>query len=253
MARRRKNKKNIFQTIITTIIIVCIISISYIVENDKKSNEVSVVNNAILNETIIFDISTIPNYNSKPYIEINNNIPYLNEDDYTTKPFETYSELDYLGRSGVAFANICTEIMPKEGEEREDIGNIKDLSGWIQKRYDNIIKDKYLYNRCHLIGWQLSGENANKENLFTGTRYLNTEGMLPFENKIDDYIEKNENNHVLYRVTPIFEGNNLLATGVELEAWSVEDNGEGICFNVYCYNVQPGIVIDYATGESHLK
>ena len=253
MARRRKNKKNIFQTIITTIIIVCIISISYIVENDKKSNEVSVVNNAILNETIIFDISTIPNYNSKPYIEINNNIPYFNEDDYTTKPFETYSELDYLGRSGVAFANICTEIMPKEGEEREDIGNIKDLSGWIQKRYDNIIKDKYLYNRCHLIGWQLSGENANKENLFTGTRYLNTEGMLPFENKIDDYIEKNENNHVLYRVTPIFEGNNLLATGVELEAWSVEDNGEGICFNVYCYNVQPGIVIDYATGESHLK
>lgn len=253
MARRRKNKKNIFQTIITTIIIACIISISYIVENDKKSNEVSVVNNAILNETIIFDISTIPNYNSKPYIEINNNIPYFNEDDYTTKPFETYSELDYLGRSGVAFANICTEIMPKEGEEREDIGNIKDLSGWIQKRYDNIIKDKYLYNRCHLIGWQLSGENANKENLFTGTRYLNTEGMLPFENKIDDYIEKNENNHVLYRVTPIFEGNNLLATGVELEAWSVEDNGEGICFNVYCYNVQPGIVIDYATGESHLK
>ena len=143
--------------------------------------------------------------------------------------------------------------MPKEGEERGDIGSIKDLSGWVQKRYDNLIKDKYLYNRCHLIGWQLSAENANKKNLITGTRYLNTEGMLPFENQVAEYIDKNESNHVLYRVTPIFENDNLLASGVEMEAWSVEDNGQGICFNVYCYNVQPGIVIDYTTGESYAK
>ena len=143
--------------------------------------------------------------------------------------------------------------MPKENEKRGEIGNIKDLSGWVQKRYDNIIKDKYSYNRCHLIGWQLSGENDNKKNLITGTRYLNTEGMLPFENKVAEYIDKNESNHVLYRVTPIFDGDNKLASGVQMEAWSVEDDGKGIHFNVYCYNVQPGIVIDYATGESYLK
>lgn len=143
--------------------------------------------------------------------------------------------------------------MPKEGEERGEIGNIKNLSGWVQKRYDNLIKDKYLYNRCHLIGWQLAGENDNKKNLITGTRYLNTEGMLPFENKVAEYIDKNESNHVLYRVTPIFNGDNKLASGIQMEAWSIEDNGKGIHFNVYCYNVQPGIVIDYTTGESHAE
>jgi DNA-entry nuclease len=153
----------------------------------------------------------------------------------------------------VAFANICKEIMPAETEQRESISSVNDLSGWVQKRYDNIIKDKYLYNRCHLIGWQLAGENANKQNLITGTRYLNTDGMLPFENKVANYIKSNENNHVLYRVTPIYDGNNLLASGVEMEAWSVEDNGEGICFNVYCYNVQPGIEIDYKTGDSSVS
>ena len=120
------------------------------------------------------------------------------------------------------------------------------------KRYDSLIKDKYLYNRCHLIGWQLAGENANKQNLITGTRYLNTEGMLPFENLVADYIKGNNKNHVLYRVTPIYNGNNLLASGVEMEAWSVEDNGQGICFNIYCYNVQPGITINYETGESNI-
>ena len=153
----------------------------------------------------------------------------------------------------MAFANICKEIMPQEGEERGEIGMIKDLSGWVQRRYDNLIKDKYLFNRCHLIGWQLAGENANKKNLITGTRYLNTEGMLPFENLVAEYIRNNQNNHVLYRVTPVFDGKNKLASGVQIEAWSVEDKGQGICFNVYCYNVQPGIVIDYATGESHEK
>ena len=186
-------------------------------------------------------------------ITINNNNPYFTDEDYTTKSFEKYSEWDDLGRSGVAFANVCKETMPKEGEKREDIGSVKNLSGWVQKRYDNLIKDKYLYNRCHLIGWQLSAENANKQNLITGTRYLNTEGMLPFENKVAGYIDNNEKNHVLYRVTPIYEDENLLASGVEMEAWSVEDNGKGVCFNVYCYNVQPGIEIDYATGESHAQ
>lgn len=148
---------------------------------------------------------------------------------------------------------FAKKLCLKNGEERGEIGSIKDLSGWIQKRYDDLIKDKYLYNRCHLIGWQLAGENANKQNLITGTRYLNTEGMLPFENQVAEYIDKNENNHVLYRVTPIFEGNNKLASGVQMEAWSVEDNGQGVKFNVYCYNVQPGIIIDYSNGESHAK
>jgi DNA-entry nuclease len=158
-----------------------------------------------------------------------------------------YSPLDHLDRCGVAVANVCREIMPKE--ERGSIGMVKP-SGWHTVKYD-VVKDKYLYNRCHLIGYQLSGENANKGNLITGTRYLNMEGMLPFENAVAEYVE-NTGNHVLYRVTPIFEGNNLLASGVLMEAWSVEDYGDGICFNVYCYNVQPGVVIDYATGKSQL-
>lgn len=243
--RRKNNKQNIWQGIATIIIIICITAFGYITQNIENSEETNNI------ESSIFNISTIPEYEESPYVEINNNIPYFNEEDYTTEVFENYSQWDKLGRSGVAFANICKETMPKEGEERGEIGSVKNLSGWVQKRYDNLIKDKYLYNRCHLIGWQLAGENANKKNLVTGTRYLNTEGMLPFENQVAEYIRKNQNNHVLYRVTPIFEGNNLLASGVQMEAWSVEDSGQGVHFNVYCYNVQPGIVIDYATGESH--
>lgn len=254
MGKRRKNKKqNIWQEIIGLVIIICIIVYGYINTNIESPNETNNIENTVQNENIIFDLSTIPEYLSNPYVEINNNNPYFIEEDYTTEPFEKYSEWDNLGRSGVAFANICKEIMPKEGEERGEIGSVKDLSGWVQKRYDNLIKDKYLYNRCHLIGWQLAGENDNKKNLITGTRYLNTEGMLPFENIVADYIKSNQNNHVLYRVTPIFEGDNKLASGVQMEAWSVEDNGQGVRFNVYCYNVQPGIKIDYATGESCKK
>ena len=256
MSKRRKSRKqDIWQLIISVIILVCIAGFGHINQNMESTNNTAANNteNVIQKENIIFDVSTIPEYSSSPYVEINNNNPYFGEEDYTTKAFEKYSELDELGRSGVAFANVCKETMPKEGEERGDIGSIKDLSGWVQKRYDNLIKDKYLYNRCHLIGWQLSAENANKKNLITGTRYLNTEGMLPFENQVAEYIDKNESNHVLYRVTPIFENDSLLASGVEMEAWSVEDNGQGICFNVYCYNVQPGIVIDYTTGESYAK
>lgn len=247
MKKNRKNKKIRFcRNVIELSIIICILIIGYIATNTKSTNETNVEQN----QQIIFDLNSIPEYTSSPYVEINNNIPYFKDEDYTTEAFERYSEWDVLGRSGVAFANICKEIMPKEGEERGDISSIKNLSGWVQKRYDNIIKDKYLYNRCHLIGWQLAGENANKKNLITGTRYLNTEGMLPFENRVAEYVKSNKNNHVLYRVTPIYKDNNLLASGVEMEAWSVEDKGQKICFNVYCYNVQPGIVIDYTTGES---
>ena len=252
MSKRKNNKKqNIWQIIATIVILTCIMVSGYMSQNEGTTNENN--NTESIKQTGTFDLSTIPEYTSSPYVEINNNIPYFTDEDYTTKSFEKYSEWDDLGRSGVAFANVCKETMPKEGEERGDIGSVKNLSGWVQKRYDNLIKDKYLYNRCHLIGWQLSAENANKQNLITGTRYLNTEGMLPFENKVAGYIDNNEKNHVLYRVTPIYEDENLLASGVEMEAWSVEDNGKGVCFNVYCYNVQPGIEIDYATGESQAQ
>lgn len=183
------------------------------------------------------------------YIILNDNVPsFTEEEKKSTEPFEQYSALDRLGRCGVAYANICKELMPEE--EREGIGQIKP-SGWHTVKYENI-DGKYLYNRCHLIGYQLAGENANEKNLITGTRYLNTEGMLPFENMVADYVETTAN-HVLYRVTPVFEGDNLVANGVEMEAFSVEDEGEGICYHVYVYNCQPGIEIDYATGESAVK
>lgn len=251
MKSRKSKKQNIWQSIATIIIIICFTIFGYINQNVETPKETNNIENTIQKENVIFDLSTIPEYTSNPYVEINNNVPYFTEEEHTTDVFEKYSEWDKNGRSGVAYANICKEIIPKEGEERGEIGSVKDLSGWVQKRYDNLIKDKYLYNRCHLIGWQLAGENANKKNLITGTRYLNTEGMLPFENIVAEYIKRYQNNHVLYRVTPIFQGDNKLASGVQMEAWSVEDNGQGVCFNVYCYNVQPGIVIDYATGESH--
>ena len=187
-------------------------------------------------------LSEVPAYSGEPYVAINNNTPGFNDEELTTTSFETYSTLDYLGRCGVAYACIGTDLMPTE-----DRGSISEVtpSGWINKEYDG----QYLYNHCHLIGFQLSGENANERNLITGTRYMNVEGMLPFENMIADYVHETDN-HVLYRVTPIYDGTNLVASGVQLEAESVEDDGEGVLFNVYVYNVQPGITIDYATGES---
>ena len=190
-------------------------------------------------------LADIPEYSGEPYVVLQDNWPDFDMEDMTTEPFEIYSELDSLGRCGVAYANVCLEIMPTE--ERGDIGQVKP-SGWQTVKYD-CVEGKYLYNRCHLIGYQLAGENANKQNLITGTRYLNVTGMLPFENMVDNYVEETEN-HVLYRVTPIFVGTNLVASGVQMEAFSVEDEGEGICFNVFVYNVQPGITIDYATGDS---
>lgn len=189
---------------------------------------------------------TVPVYSGEPYTELNGNIPYFTDREKTEDVFEHYSDLDTLGRCGAAYANICKELMPTE--KRGEIGMIKP-AGWHTVRYDDIISDKYLYNRCHLIGFQLAGENANEKNLVTGTRYMNVDGMLLFENMIADYVKETDN-HVLYRVTPIFVGDDLVCRGVEMEAYSVEDNGEGTSFHVFVYNIQPGIEIDYATGDS---
>lgn len=194
-------------------------------------------------------LDQIPEYSGEPYVILNDNQPDFQDMESVSKvDYEEYSELDIYGRCGVAEAIISQATMPTE--ERGSIGQVKP-SGWHTVKYDNV-DGKYLYNRCHLIGYQLAGENANVKNLITGTRYMNTEGMLPFENMVDDYVEET-NHHVMYRVTPIYEGNNLVASGVQMEAKSVEDGGKGLCFNVYVYNVQPGIEIDYATGESTLQ
>lgn len=192
-----------------------------------------------------FSLEDIPAYSGEPYAVVNDNVPYFTEDDLTTESYEYYSTLDELSRCGYAMACIGIDLMPTE--EREDISEVYP-TGWEQNEYD-FVDGGYLYNRCHLIGFQLSGENDNELNLITGTRYMNVEGMLPFENLVADYVEETSN-HVLYRVTPVYDGDNLLASGVLLEAVSVEDDGEGLEFNVFCYNVQPGVEIDYTTGEN---
>lgn len=194
-------------------------------------------------------VEEVPNFSDSAYAVINGNEPLFDQEDMTTESYEYYAELDYLDRCGYAMACIGRDLMPTE--DRESISHVKP-SGWVQAQYD-FVDGKSLYNRCHLIGFQLTGENANERNLITGTRYMNTEGMLPFENMIADYI-KETGNHVLYRVTPIYGSNTeLVARGVQLEAKSVEDNGEGICFHVYVYNNQPGVTIDYTTGESWVE
>ncbi len=198
-------------------------------------------------DTRVDTLYDVPKFSDEPYVVLNDNKPEFTDDMLSDKAYEYYSELDSLDRCGYVMACVGTEIMPTE--ERGEIGMIKP-TGWHTVKYDNV-DGKYLYNRCHLIGYQLTGENANVKNLITGTRYLNMEGMLPFENLIADYV-KETNNHVLYRVTPIFEGDNLLATGVQMEGYSVEDKGAEICFNVFAYNAQPDIEIDYATGESKM-
>ena len=192
-----------------------------------------------------FANEVIPEYSGNPYVELNGNVPYFTDEELSTTAFELYSELDSLGRCGACYANICKEIMPTE--ERGSIGMVKP-TGWHTVKYD-CITDRYLYNRCHLIGYQLAGENANEKNLITGTRYLNVDGMLPFENEVADYVDETDN-HVLYRVTPVFSDDNLVASGVIIEAKSVEDKGAGVQCNVYCYSVQPGISIDYIDGLS---
>lgn len=195
----------------------------------------------------VADIEDVPEYSGQPYVEINNNEPDFSQEELQEESYEYYESLDSLGRCGMAESCIGQELMPSE--KRGSIGQVKP-SGWHTVKYEHV-DGKYLYNRCHLIGYQLTAENANEKNLITGTRYMNVEGMLPFENMVADYI-KETNNHVLYRVNPVYEEDNLVASGVQMEAESVEDHGEGICYNVYVYNVQPGVTIDYATGESQL-
>lgn len=218
-------------------------------DETKMSDELSSDQQIEITENELIELDRIPKYTGDPYIVINGNMPFFTEEEkVSTVAFEQYSELDELGRCGVSYANVSRELQPEE--ERGEIGMIRP-TGWVQKKYEGIVDSTppYLYNRCHLIAYCLTGQNANEKNLITGTRYLNVKGMLPFEEKVAAYLNR-EDHHVLYRVTPIYEENNLLASGVLMEAWSVEDRGEGICFCVYCYNIQPGIEIDYATGES---
>lgn len=192
------------------------------------------------------ELDALPEYQDSPWVEVNGGVPAFEDQDLTARSFERYSELDGLGRCGPAYACLSREGMPTG--EREATGQHRP-TGWHTVRYDDLVEGKYLYNRCHLIGWQLTGQTGETRNLITGTRYLNTRGMLPWENKVADYLE-DSGNHVLYRVTPIFQGEELLARGVLMEARSVEDGGEGLRFCVYAFNVQPGISIDYATGDS---
>lgn len=214
-------------------------------DNDTENNKNSATSKKSSKK--IASASVIPPYTDEPYVIVNDNVPQFAQSELTTTSFEQYSELDSLGRCGVAYACIGKDLMPTE--KRESISKVKP-SGWQSVKY-NCVEGRYLYNRCHLIGYQLSGENINPQNLITGTRYLNIDGMLSFENMVADYVE-DTGNHVMYRVTPVYEGDNLVASGVQMEAQSVEDNGEGISFNVYCYNVQPGVTIDYANGDSKL-
>ncbi len=237
--RRRVNWKNVSK-IFAVLLVVILGSMGYNVDGLLTQG------NPVKDYT-----GTVPvgekEYETASYIVLDDNIPSFTKEELAREPFEYYSDLDYLGRCGPATAMISKDLMPTE--ERGGIGQVKP-TGWHTVKYD-VVNGKYLYNRCHLIGYQLTGENANEKNLMTGTRFLNVEGMLPFEDMVAEYI-RYTGRHVLYRVTPIYEGENLLASGVQMEAFSVEDNGQGICFNVYICNAQPGVIINYANGESHL-
>lgn len=241
MARRKKIKKNPFMLGLFILFLGFVVwygpdkIIDYFV-NYSNSNIVS------------YSIDDIPSYKDSAYVVLDNNVPGFSEEDYKRDDFEEYSKLDLLGRCGVTFAMVSKDSMPKE--ERGNIGMVKP-SGWHTVKYD-IVSGKYLYNRCHLIGYQLTGENANERNLITCTRYMNTVGMIPFENQVSNYVREN-NDKVLYRVTPVFVGDNLLASGAIIEASSVKDRGKSLSFKVYVYNVQPGISIDYKTGDSNLE
>lgn len=245
---RKKGYKSKYNLVISIITLILIIFIGYY--ENKYGTDVDGNQNVQVSESIqkSFNLDDIPEFDGKtPYVIINNNEPNFPEEDFNSNSFEKYSELDSLGRCGVAYANVSKETMPTEA--RGEISKVKP-TGWHTVKYD-CVEGKYLYNRCHLIGYQLTAENANKQNLITGTRYLNVDGMFPFENQVAEYV-KQENGHVLYRVTPIFKENNLVANGVQMEAESVEDKGEKVKFNVYAFNVQPNIKIDYLTGNSEL-
>lgn len=244
MRSLRKMKKNL-------LILLSVIGVIFAGCNAKdfdflrNSNNVKVYDEK--DKSVAVELKNIPKYNGTPYVVVNGGKPSFTESDKDR--VEEYSKLDKLGRCGPAFANVSKDIMPTS--PRESIRDVRP-SGWHTVKYTKIIKDKFLYNRCHLIGFQLAGENANERNLITGTRYLNVDGMLPFENEIADYV-KSTGNHVLYRVRPIFSGNDLVARGVQMEAFSVEDSGKGVSFNVFCYNIQPGIIINYKDGSSQAK
>ena len=244
--KRYKSKYNLIISIITLIMVILIgyYENNYEIGNNTIQNDTQIA----INNEVSFNLNEIPDFDGKtPYVILNNNEPEFPDEDFNINSFEKYSELDSLGRCGVAYANVSKDTMPTEA--RGDISKVKP-TGWHAVRYD-CVDGKYLYNRCHLIEYQLTAENENKQNLITGTRYLNVEGMLPFENQVAEYI-KTTNGHVLYRVTPIFKDNNLVANGVQMEAKSVEDRGEKVKFNIYAYNVQPNIKINYLTGSSEL-
>lgn len=232
---KRKKKQNLSWQQLLVVLVLALVSFVYTRYVSPQSTQTSVIS-----------LEEIPAYSGSAYVAVNGNQPFFTEEEYTAASYETYSPLDDLGRCGPAMANVGRDLMPTE--ERGAIGSVKP-TGWQTAKYD-FVDGKYLYNRCHLIGYQLTAENANKRNLITGTRYLNVTGMLPFENLVADYVKETEN-HVLYRVTPVFEGDNLVASGVLMEAESVEDAGDGVEYCVYVYNVQPGVEIDYATGENH--
>lgn len=255
-------KKNIIFLVTIILCMLLVICSSTFDSNENTNNKTTnntdnIINTNVTNDTNpnndnsnIINLNNIPPYTGNAYVELNNNMPEFEENDFTTNAFEHYSNFDEYGRCRVAFANICKDTMPKEKR-----GKISyKPTGWVQNEYPYIINTKQLYNRCHLIAWQLSAENNRKENLMTGTAYLN-QAMVDWENKVANYIKENEekNYHVLYRATPIFEGENKLASGLQLEAMSVEEREKGICFNLYFYNVQPGIEIDYETGENYEK
>ena len=245
-------KKNLLWLLMAVSLMLCACDQVEIIIGDGSGYDSSTQNGSQLSgagnrsQTSV-SLDSIPEYSGDPYVVVNNNVPFFSEEDLEAEVFESYGDLDSLGRCTVAYSMVGTETMPTQ--ERGNIGQVKP-TGWHAVKYDNV-DGKYLYNRCHLIGYQLTAENANVNNLITGTRYLNVQGMLPFENLTADYI-KETGNHVLYRVTPVFEGDNLVASGVLMEGESVEDDGEAIQFCVYVYNVQPGIIIDYATGDSRL-
>lgn len=242
MSKKRKIHDNGLRRILISLMMFLLIAVP--IAADAAGTKTGTA--AVQEQSDTVTLANLPAYAGTPFVAVNDNVPYFTADELVTTSFETYSELDKLGRCGAAYASVGQDLMPTE--ERGSIGQVKP-TGWHTVKYPDIIPDRYLYNRCHLIGYQLTGENANEKNLITGTRYMNVDGMLPFEDMVADYV-KETGNHVLYRVTPVFTGKNLVADGVLMEAESVEDAGEGVLFNVFVYNVQPGIVIDYATGES---
>ncbi|MBQ9155263.1 MAG: DNA/RNA non-specific endonuclease [Eubacterium sp.] len=241
MHKKKGTKRKRILTVNIILSLILILTICFLATRLSPNEQ-----EAAVSGTDIFELADIPEYTGSPYIEINNNLPSFSDKDLVKEAFEHYSNLDDLGRCGAAFANVGPETMPEE--ERGPIGEVHP-SGWQVANYHDLIEGNYLYNRCHLIAFSLTGENANEKNLITGTRYLNTEGMQPFELEVLEYV-RTTGNHVLYRVTPVFKGDNLVASGVEMEALSVEDKGAGICFHIYAYNVQPGVIIDYRTGDN---